>query len=94
MKEDYKIDIPALEAWLDSNPFWFSGPPPSIGWWPSSIFKEREVLRWWDGSHWSYPVDYATPIWEVVLCSGIYSTAQSEIRWTHRPKNWPARSYT
>ena len=36
------------------NPEWKSGPPPAIGWWPASRFKDIKGLRWWSGEWWSY----------------------------------------
>lgn len=32
---------------------WFSGPPPAVGWWPSSIGSNLDLYRWWNGSFWS-----------------------------------------
>jgi len=32
-----------------------SGPPPSIGWWPTRIGKSCREYRWWDGKRWSWP---------------------------------------
>ena len=34
---------------------WHKGPPPEIGWWPASVFQDKEVIRWWDGQYWSAP---------------------------------------
>lgn len=32
---------------------WHSGPPPEIGWWPASIVRDPNAIRWWDGFSWS-----------------------------------------
>jgi hypothetical protein len=31
----------------------FSGPPPSIGWWPATIHGLISPIRWWNGENWS-----------------------------------------
>ena len=33
---------------------WRSGPPPEIGWWPASTWRNPEELRYWNGEHWSF----------------------------------------
>ena len=43
---------------LPKNPLWHEGPPPEIGWWPASIGRNAECLRWWNGEFWS---DYVSP---------------------------------
>jgi hypothetical protein len=32
---------------------WFSGPPPSLGWWPASTLCDPNVIRYYDGKRWS-----------------------------------------
>ena len=72
---------------------WFSGPPPSLGWWPASMMRNKDSLRWWDGHEWSWMcvrgIDRITIDYRSARKSG-----NEEIEWTHRPKNWPARSKT
>ena len=34
---------------------WHSGHPPSIGWWPASVYEDPTTIRWWDGTDWSRP---------------------------------------
>lgn len=41
---------------LPDNPVWRTGPPPEIGWWPASYNDNVDVLRYWDGSRWSFNV--------------------------------------
>ena len=36
-----------------SKHVWHSGPPPSVGWWPASVFEDPEIVRWWNGKCWS-----------------------------------------
>jgi hypothetical protein len=33
---------------------WHKGEPPSIGWWPASYSKQKDILRWWNGKRWSH----------------------------------------
>ena len=54
---------------------WFSGPPPSIGWYPASISQNWELLRYWDGSVWSWAVNYQASPQEVA--AGLKREAQS-----------------
>lgn len=84
-------DITFLE--LDDRP-WFDGPPPSSGWWPASINRRDEVLRWWNGIEWSFPVDRFISMEEVVYCAALPSKVQDKIQWTFRPDSWPERSKT
>ena len=34
---------------------WRAGPPPHVGWWNTSVWKDDDSWRWWDGSRWSLP---------------------------------------
>ena len=75
---------------------WFDGLPPSIGWWPASVFENQTVLRWWNGRCWSVPVP--------VFCNAVEAGKKAEfvttiehhefIRWTDRPESWPEWSKT
>lgn len=40
-----------------SDRVWHKGPPPHVGWWNASSKKDKECWRWWDGKHWSIPVE-------------------------------------
>ena len=74
---------------------WFSGPPPSIGWWPASVAKDQRALRWWDGV-WSaaaYEGNSADTVARMARTPS-YVGPVGSIRWTHRPKSWPKRSRT
>ena len=75
---------------------WFSGPPPSVGWWPASpnraMFGER--YRWWDGSGWSsYAMKSSTPR-EAAAAAKTPNKSSLPIEWQHRPASWPDRSRT
>ena len=75
---------------------WFSDPPPSIGWWPASVAKDRKALRWWDGSQWSaavYKSNSAATVERMARTPSFVGPVGS-IEWTHRPKFWPKRSRT
>lgn len=74
---------------------WHKGPPPSIGWWPASLTRDPECLRWWDGKHWGMPCFEGDELWSVELESGYkVITYANEIEWTDRPASWPERSRT
>jgi hypothetical protein len=73
---------------------WHSGPPPSIGWWPASIYGQPTVVRWWNGQCWSYPLSSDCDEIEVQIWATIISRCQDKIRWQQRPKDWPLQSLT
>ena len=73
---------------------WHKGPPPSIGWWPSSTGRREGIFRWWNGKTWSHYAtsnDTATFAGHQAQRSAIH---QKLIEWKHRPDDWPARSRT
>jgi hypothetical protein len=76
---------------------WFSGPPPSRGWWPASRARMTGTLRWWNGSHWSLPayVDECTAKQAANKARlPAFGFPDYPIEWTHRPSTWPKRSMT
>jgi hypothetical protein len=73
---------------------WFSGPPPSVGWWPASYSKYSRIYRWWDGRVWSAPARWSQTASFAQQQAGVRGLMQDRIRWTRRPKSWPARSKT
>ena len=74
---------------------WHKGPPPSIGWWPASISRDRDAIRWWDGEFWSAPCYKGEKPWSIKLSAGIKdSQPPCAIEWTERPASWPERSRT
>ena len=76
---------------------WFKESPPSVGWWPASRNRNCYAYRWWNGRRWSIPVYQH-------MCAAVAGMRANKpayskyigrpVEWTHRPKNWPARSYT
>lgn len=76
---------------------WHSGPPPSLGWWPTTVtgWLDAGHLRWWDGAGWSAAAcpDYSA---EFVAQFTRYRTAVNpeHIKWSARPDSWPERSRT
>lgn len=63
---------------------WFSGPPPSVGWWPASWDCRPEVLRYWNGKYFSV---CATDNWtaeEVAVVGTISGRYQDQIKWAKR----------
>lgn len=77
-----------------SKPVWRSGPPPSLGWWPASLSRDVNVLRWWNGRTWSDGVSivHSAEVAGAMACREIFSRLR--IEWTDRPSDWPERSRT
>lgn len=74
---------------------WHKGPPPSIGWWPASTTRNREVLRWWDGARWSVSCTERTPFSSVAFNASTPTIQMpGNIEWADRPLWWPERSKT
>jgi hypothetical protein len=73
---------------------WRSGPPPSVGWWPASLSKDKEVLRWWDGKHWGVLTWRAISADLAAHKATIRDDHQVSIKWRQRADWWPARSRT
>jgi hypothetical protein len=73
---------------------WHKGPPPSVGWWPASRLRNPNVLRWWDGSAWSFPVSIRMTSAQAERHSAKKSDRTCDIEWTERPASWPERSRT
>lgn len=80
---------------------WSPGAPPSIGWWPASMYCLADRLRWWDGEFWSIAVNIEhseerinhlmRELDKMPVASG---DNQRRIYWTNRPETWPSESYT
>lgn len=71
---------------------WHSGPPPHIGWWEASAFRNENVWRWWDGHCWSAPVSQdCGPVHAARLatCKVGDRAWAVPIEWTHY---WPANA--
>ena len=70
---------------------WNSGPPPHVGWWNASEFRDPLAWRWWNGKTWSL-VAWAGCLPET---AGKSASARQLARWgsgsimwsTHWPKN-------
>lgn len=75
---------------------WRSGPPPSVGWWPASLWGNEHCLRWWDGSVWSCTAYRGYSRYKVAsMARGkMHPTTSAAITWLPRPKSWPDRSRT
>jgi hypothetical protein len=73
---------------------WHKGPPPSIGWWPASRHRKPDVLRWWDGSRWSYPANRHMTAEKAAISAEMPSSFSYSIEWADRPASWPERSKT
>lgn len=75
---------------------WHSGPPPSVGWWPASICKDKQAVRWWNGVYWSEPAwPDTSPSWAATMANRKTGDEKDfPVEWQHRPASWPARSRT
>lgn len=74
---------------------WHSGPPPSVGWWPTSRNVNIGNIRWWDGKNWSIEFWEGDTGFVPMRDAHLHhSPFQNEIKWKHRPASWPARSRT
>jgi hypothetical protein len=75
-------------------PKWQSGPPPSVGWWPTQDgFGPR--LRWWNGKCWSVAVVQRTTSERAGQFAGMETATPIQfIKWSVRPKSWPEHSHT
>jgi len=73
---------------------WHKGPPPSIGWWPASYFRDPDAHRYYNGEWWSVAAwpDFSAE--EVARAARRKDPYQDDIEWTDRPADWPARSRT
>ena len=75
---------------------WHSGPPPSVGWWPTSASGGVVILlRWWDGAIWGLGLSPRTTA-EIAGALALHKTfsPQTYIQWRERPESWPERSKT
>ena len=75
---------------------WHKGPPPSIGWWPTKHYHNRDsaTYRWWDGECWSWAAFAHESAEKAARWAAKKETLHVDIEWTDRPKNWPERSKT
>lgn len=72
-----------------------SGPPPSVGWWPTKDLIFENAARWWNGHDWSVWVSEDNHPIRAGICANIKTTMnQEDIKWAHRPASWPERSRT
>lgn len=77
-----------------SDTKWHSGPPPSVDWWPASMFRDAKVLRWWNGEAWSVPAEKSESPAQAAKSASEVTDFTDSILWQHRPASWPARSRT
>lgn len=61
---------------------WYSGPPPSIGWWQASAAGVRGITRWWDGKRWSAPATRLTCRTKLPRIAETPAATQRGICWT------------
>ncbi len=72
---------------------WRKGPPPSIGWWPASGYRNPNVYRWWNGKWWSCAAHSVLTAKEAAS-QAARKEGIRHIEWTDRPAWWPNRSKT
>jgi hypothetical protein len=74
---------------------WHKGPPPSVGWWPASYWRDPRMYRWWNGERWSTACTSDDSAEEAAEKAGYESFMdKDDIAWTDRPASWPERSKT
>lgn len=39
---------------------WNRGSPPAVGWYPASTTRSPNLLRWWNGRHWSWAANHCS----------------------------------
>lgn len=79
---------------MTKKPVWHKGQPPSVGWWPASIARNENCLRWWDGECWSQPCYEGCTVENINKSALDKYPRPDEIEWTDRPASWPKRSRT
>ena len=87
------LELVPLEMVKKRTAEWYSGPPPSIGWWPASVTRDPKALRWWNGEHWSLACYRGMDLRQITRYSAL-KTENKFIYWTWRPSGWPRRSRT
>lgn len=78
---------------------WRSGPPPSIGWWPTLVRTKGPrpliFIRWWNGTRWSVSASQQQAEDGTLNSLAEFPTClNSLILWRPRPSNWLPRSFT
>lgn len=74
---------------------WNSGPPPSLGWWPTKDSRYGEKLvRWWNGKWWSVGLHPEEDMFISVCANYRTQVPNEKIQWANRPDSWPERSRT
>jgi hypothetical protein len=63
---------------------WRWGPPPSIGWWPASVSRAPQWLRWWDGKKWSRAAHCSDGDHKAGLIVAQGKSEQRVVEWTDR----------
>jgi len=63
---------------------WHSGPPPSVGWWPASKYRDSQALRFYDGRWWSESLYKCDSLSMVALLGNRVDQDQNSIMWTER----------
>ena len=63
---------------------WSKGPPPSIGWWPASMYRDKKMIRWWDGKDWSVVAFTEFTAGQAADCANLKALRQNLIEWCDR----------
>lgn len=67
---------------------WHKGPPPHVGWWESSVFRQIGVWRWWNGAYWSFPAKFDTSTELVLDRASVEGLGGCFVEWTtYYPEN-------
>lgn len=69
---------------MNIKPKWNKGAPPSIGWWPASVTKNENEIRWWNGEKWSFSVRPDNNSTEAGTASRCFLVIQPSYEWSER----------
>lgn len=90
----YRAECERIRMKGSNMAVWKKGPPPSVGWWPASMYKDERMLRWWNGKNWSRAVSNISSKYEAGRAAQTKTIYPGQIYWKARPSNWPKRSLT
>jgi len=76
--------------WGPQPPIWRTGPPPFIDWWNASVDENLDIWRFWNGEHWSAPVQSTASLEEVGIAAVTKDLIPIEnIKWSNY---WPSEA--
>lgn len=63
---------------------WHGGPPPAIGWWPASVYRDARTLRFWDGDRWSGSARPEMTARQAAAAAASWTPPQVAVEWAAR----------